>query len=43
MLEQNIQMALQQNQIYLEDAIDIRNIKNTALGNQVLKYRIHKW
>ena len=39
MIEQNIQMALQQNQIFLEDAIDIRNIKNTALGNQVLKYR----
>ena len=39
MIEQNIQMALQQNQIYLEDAIDIRNIKNTALANQVLKYR----
>ena len=29
MLEQNIQMALQQNQIYPEDAIDIREIKNT--------------
>ena len=39
MLEQNIQMALQQNQIYLEDAIDIRNIKNQGLANQVLKYR----
>jgi len=39
MLEQNIQMALQQNQIYLEDAIDIREIKNTSLANQVLKYR----
>jgi hypothetical protein len=39
MLEQNIQMALQQNQIYLEDAIDIRNIKNQTLANQVLKYR----
>ena len=38
-IEQNIQMALQQNQIYLEDAIDIRNIKNIALGNQVLKFR----
>ena len=38
MLEQNIQMALQQNQIYLEDAIDIREIKNTlTLANQVLK------
>ena len=39
MIEQNIQMALQQNQIFLEDAIDIRNIKNTALANQVLKHR----
>ena len=39
MLEQNIQMALQQNQIYLEDAIDVREIKNTSLANQVLKYR----
>ena len=28
MLEQNIQMALQQNQIFLEDAIDIREIRN---------------
>ena len=39
MIEQNIQMALQQNQIYLEDAIDIREIRNTSLANQVLKYR----
>ena len=39
MVEQNIQMALQQNQIFLEDAIDIRNIKNQTLANQVLKYR----
>ena len=39
MIEQNIQMALQQNQIYLEDAIDVREIKNTSLANQVLKYR----
>ena len=38
-LEQNIQMALQQNQIYLEDAIDIREIKNLTLANQVLKYK----
>ncbi len=37
MLEQNIQMALQQNQIFLEDAIDIREIKNLTLANQVLK------
>ena len=39
MVEQNIQMALQQNQIYLEDAIDIREIKNLQLANQVLKFR----
>jgi hypothetical protein len=39
MVEQNIQMALQQNQIFLEDAIDIRNIKNQTLANQVLKFR----
>ena len=30
MIEQNIQMALQQNQIFLEDAIDIREIKNIS-------------
>ena len=39
MLEQNIQMALQQQQIYLEDAIDLREIRNIQLANQVLKYR----
>ena len=39
MLEQNIQMALQQQQIYLEDAIDLREIKNLTLANQVLKYK----
>ena len=39
MIEQNIQMALQQNQIFLEDAIDIREIKNSSLANQVLKFR----
>jgi len=39
MVEQNIQMALQQNQIYLEDAIDIREVKNLTLANQILKYR----
>ena len=39
MLEQNIQMALQQNQIFLEDAIDIREIRNISLANQVLKYK----
>ena len=39
MLEQNIQVALQSQQIYLEDAIDIREIKNINLANQVLKLR----
>ena len=39
MLEQNIQMALQQQQIFLEDAIDLREIKNLQLANQVLKYK----
>ena len=39
MVEQNIQMALQQNQIFLEDAIDIREIRNLQLANQVLKFR----
>jgi len=39
MLEQNIQIALQSGQIYLEDAIDIREIKNIKLANQVLKQR----
>ena len=39
MLEQNIQMALQQGGIDLEDAIDIREIKNLKLANQLLKLR----
>ncbi len=39
MLEQNIQIALQSGQIFLEDAIDIREIKNIKLANQVLKQR----
>jgi hypothetical protein len=39
MLEQNIQVALGQQQIYLEDAIDIREVKNLKLANQVLKQR----
>ena len=38
-LEQNIQQALQQQMIFLDDAIDIRQIKNLKLANQVLKVR----
>jgi len=41
-LEQNIQMALQQGDINLEDAIDIRQIKNLKLANNVLKQRRKK-
>ena len=37
MLEQNIQMALQQQSIGLSDAIDLRQIKNLKLANQKLK------
>ena len=39
LLENNIQVALQRDQIYLEDAIDIREIKNIKLANQLLKVR----
>jgi len=39
MLENNIQMALQQQSIDLEDAIDIREIKSIKLANQILKLR----
>ena len=38
-LEQNIQMALSQGDINLEDAIDIREIKNIKLANQLLKVK----
>ena len=38
-LENNIQMALQQQNIELEDAIDLREIKNIKLANQLLKLR----
>jgi hypothetical protein len=41
-LEANIQMALQQNSIDLEDAIDLRNIQNIKLANQLLKLRRKK-
>ena len=42
MVEQNIQQALAKDQIWLEDAIDVREIKNIKLANQLLKYRRKK-
>ena len=42
MLENNIQVALSRNGIDLEDAIDVREIKNIKLANQVLKIRRKK-
>jgi len=39
MLENNIQVALSQENIELEDAIDLREIKNIKLANQLLKIR----
>lgn len=41
-LEQNIQVALQSGGIDLEDAIDLRQIKNIKLANQSLKYKRKK-
>tara|TARA_R100001460_G_scaffold58801_1_gene98615 strand:- start:356 stop:1363 length:1008 start_codon:yes stop_codon:yes gene_type:complete len=42
-LEQNIQVALQSGGIDLDDAIDVRQIKNLKLANQMLKIkRKHK-
>ncbi len=38
-LEANIQMALSKESINLEDAIDIREVKNLKLANQLLKIR----
>jgi len=42
LLENNIQVALAQQTIELEDAIDIREIKNLKLANQLLKIRRRK-
>ncbi len=42
LLENNIQMALTQQSIELEDAIDLRMIKNVKLANQLLKIRRKK-
>jgi hypothetical protein len=41
-LENNIQVALAQQSIDLEDAIDLREIKNIKLANQLLKLRRKK-
>jgi len=38
-LEQNIQMALSRGNIDIEDAIDIREIRNIKLANQLLKLK----
>ena len=42
MLENNIQVAVAQKGIDLEDAIDLREIKNIKLANQLLKIRRKK-
>tara|TARA_R100001509_G_scaffold70673_1_gene39372 strand:- start:100 stop:774 length:675 start_codon:yes stop_codon:yes gene_type:complete len=42
MLENNIQTALSQGLIDLDDAIDIREIKNVKLANQLLKIKRKK-
>jgi hypothetical protein len=42
LLEQNIDRALQTQSIYLEDAIDIRQVKNLKLANQLIKLRRKK-
>jgi hypothetical protein len=41
-LEQNISVALNRDSIYLEDAIDIREMKNLKLANQLLKLKRKK-
>ena len=42
LLENNIQVALSQQNIELEDAIDVREIKNLKLANSLLKIRRKK-
>ena len=41
-LEANIQMALSKGDINLEDAIDLREVKNLKLANQILKLKRKK-
>ena len=38
-LENNIQVSLQQGSIDLDDAIDLRNVRNVKLANQMLKVK----
>ncbi len=38
-LETNIQIAMQRDQITLDDAIDIRQMKNLKLANELLKFK----
>ena len=42
MLENNIQMALQQQTLDLDDVIDLRNVRNIKLANQLLKVKRKK-
>jgi len=42
LLENNIQAALNKEQINLEDAIDVREVRNLKLANQLLKVRRRK-
>ena len=42
MLENNIQVSLQQGSIDLDDAIDLRTIRNVKLANQLLKIKRQK-
>jgi len=42
LLENNIQQALSQQSIDLDDAIDLREIRNTKLANQLLKIKRRK-
>jgi len=41
-LEENVQMALSKGDINLEDAIDIREVRNIKLANQILKLKRKK-
>ena len=41
-LENNIQMAIQQKSLDIDDAIDIRAVKNLKMANQLIKYKKKK-